>query len=150
MSWKLKPFNNLSVTELYHILKLRSEIFVVEQDCVYLDLDGYDDQCLHLWKEEDGKMLAYTRILPSGVYYPEASIGRVVVHADARGTDLGKELMRRSEEALYDLDEHGPIKLMAQSYLLNWYGSQGYRPEGEEFLEDGIPHTTMIKDALVG
>ena len=148
MSWKLKRFKELTPEELYAFLRLRSEIFVVEQDCVYLDLDGYDDKCLHLWKEQNGQMVAYTRILPAGVYYPEASIGRVVVHMSQRGTDLGKELMRRSEEALYDLEERGPIKLMAQSYLLNWYGAQGYVPEGDEFLEDGIPHTMMVKARL--
>jgi ElaA protein len=148
MAWKVKEFDALTTTEIYGIMRLRSEVFVLEQECVYLDADGYDDQCLHLWKEVHGAVVAYTRILPAGVYYPEASIGRVVVAQNARGGDLGKELMRRSEEILYNTGHHGPVKLMAQSYLLKWYGSQGYIAEGDEFLEDGIPHTTMVKSTL--
>jgi len=148
MAWKVKQFDALTAKEFYGIMRLRSEVFVVEQDCVYLDADGYDDKCLHLWKEKQGAVVAYTRILPAGVYYPEASIGRVVVAQNERGGDLGKELMCRAEEALYDTGDHGPIKIMAQSYLLKWYGSQGYVAEGEEFLEDGIPHTVMVKSTI--
>ena len=145
MQWKLKSFEELTPQELYGILRLRSEVFVVEQDCVYLDADGYDDKCLHLWAQDGKEYVACTRILPPGVYYEEASIGRVIVAKSHRGGVLGKELMRRSEEALYALDFHGPIKIMAQSYLLNWYGSQGYEAQGEDFLEDGIPHRIMVK-----
>lgn len=148
MSWKVKRFEELSVSELYEVLRLRSEVFVVEQDCVYQDLDGYDKKSIHVWKEEEGKAVACTRILPEGVYYPEASIGRVIVAASHRGGNLGRDLMRRSEEVLYGLDYEGPVKIMAQSYLLNWYQSQGYVPEGEEFLEDGIPHKIMVKSTL--
>jgi ElaA protein len=145
MQWKLKSFEELTPQELYGILRLRSEVFVVEQDCVYLDADGYDDKCLHLWAQDGEEYVACTRILPPGVYYEEASIGRVIVAKSHRGGILGKELMRRSEEALFALDFHGPIKIMAQSYLLSWYGSQGYEARGEDFLEDGIPHRIMVK-----
>jgi len=148
MAWKVKKFDTLTATEFYAMMRLRSEVFVVEQECVYLDADGYDDRCLHLWKEVHGATVAYTRILPAGVYYKEASIGRVVVAKSERGSDLGKELMRRSEEVLYNTGCRGPVKIMAQSYLLKWYGSQGYVAEGEEFLEDGIPHKTMVKRVL--
>jgi len=145
MLWKLKSFEELTPRELYGILRLRSEVFVVEQDCVYLDADGYDDKCLHLWAEDGSNFVACTRILPPGVYYEEASIGRVIVAKSHRGGVLGKELMRRSEEALFALDHTGPIKIMAQSYLLDWYASQGYEAQGEDFLEDGIPHRIMVK-----
>ena len=118
MQWKLKSFEELTPQELYGILRLRSEVFVVEQDCVYLDADGYDDKCLHLWAQDGEEYVACTRILPAGVYYEEASIGRVIVAKSHRGGVLGKELMRRSEEALYATGERGPIKIMAQSYLL--------------------------------
>ncbi len=147
MHWKLKLFEDLTNLELYGILRLRSEVFVVEQDCVYLDADGYDDKCLHLWAEQNGEFVACTRIIPPGIYYNEASIGRVIVAKSMRGGVLGKELMRRSEEALYALDHIGTIKIMAQSYLLNWYKSQGYESQGEDFLEDGIPHRIMIKES---
>lgn len=145
MHWKFKQFEELTNQELYGILRLRSEVFVVEQDCVYLDADGYDDKCFHLWAEHNNEFVTCTRIIPPGVYYDEASIGRVIVAKSMRGAVLGKELMRRSEEALYSLGYTGPIKIMAQSYLLNWYESQGYVGEGEDFLEDGIPHRIMIK-----
>jgi len=145
MSWKVKRFEECTLHELYALLRLRSEVFVVEQDCVYQDVDNMDQQALHLWKEDAGDVVACTRVFAAGVCYPEASIGRVIVAASHRGGDLGVELMRRSEEALFALGETGPIKLMAQSYLLNWYGRQGYEPFGEEFLEDGIPHTYMLK-----
>ena len=145
MSWKVRRFEECSVHEMYELLRLRSEVFVVEQDCVYQDLDDLDQQAIHLWKEDGGKAVACTRIFPAGVCYQEASIGRVIVAENHRGGDLGVELMRRSEEVLFGLGECGPIKIMAQSYLLNWYGKQGYVPFGDEFLEDGIPHTDMMK-----
>ena len=145
MQWHLKEFKDLSLEQLYSIIRLRSEVFVVEQDCVYLDIDGYDRDCLHLWCEDRGSIVALTRILPPGVYYQEASVGRVLVAEKYRGKDLGRELMRRSEEALFSLGHHGPIKLMAQSYLLSWYASQGYEAQGEDFLEDGIPHRIVVK-----
>ena len=145
MQWKLKSFEELTPQELYGILRLRSEVFVVEQDCVYLDADGYDENCMHLWAQDGDNFVACTRILPPGVYYEEASIGRVIVAKSHRGGVLGRELMRRSEEALYGMGHDGLIKIMAQSYLLRWYGSQGYEPQGDDFLEDGIPHRIMQK-----
>lgn len=145
-----RPFAELSVFELYEILALRQEVFIVEQNCPYLDCDGkdYDSHHLMIRDEATGKLLASTRLLPEGLAYKNyVSIGRVVSSPSARGTGIGRFLMRVSIEKTQELfgTQH-PIKIGAQRYLLKFYESFGFRSTGEEYLEDGIPHTKMILD----
>ena len=146
ISWTCKPFADLTLTELYAVLRLRSEIFVVEQNCPYLDLDGQDEAAFHLLgRAETGALAAYTRLLPKGVSYPDyASIGRVVVAPAHRGDGLGQALMRESIahcEALFGV---GPIKIGAQHYLERFYQGFGFMQCGEGYDEDGIPHIPML------
>ncbi|MFN0014612.1 MAG: GNAT family N-acetyltransferase [Saprospiraceae bacterium] len=140
------PFDHLSPHELYEIMALRQEVFVVEQNCPYLDADGKDQFSWHLMaRNESGKLLAYTRLLPKGVSYPDyVSIGRVVSSPAARGTGAGREIMRRSIQMCRHLFGPEPLKIGAQSYLLVFYQSLGFESTGENYLEDGIPHTKMV------
>ena len=149
MQWHRHSFEYLPKKDLYAILRLRSEIFVVEQNCVYLDIDDLDQKSYHVYaKNTEGVVVAYVRILPPGTAYPQVSIGRVVVEKSSRGKELGIELMIRAEEWAWDLFQgERDVVIMAQSYLLNWYGRLGYEAQGEEFLEDGIPHQIMVKSA---
>ena len=118
MTYSLQTFSELSTQELYDILQLRSEIFVVEQDCVYQDMDGLDQQCLHLSAREEGRLIGYVRILPPGLAYENPTIGRVVVAKDQRGRGIGVELMERAQSVIYThFSGPVPITIMAQSYL---------------------------------
>jgi len=139
-------FDELSPHTLYEILALRQEVFVVEQNCPYQDCDGKDLQSWHLMgRDELGKLICYTRLLPGGLAYQGyASIGRVVIAPSARGTGSGKVLMEKSIETCRQLFGNKPIKIGAQSYLLKFYQGFGFRSTGEEYMEDGIPHTKMI------
>jgi ElaA protein len=141
-------FEDLDLYELYAILALRQEVFCVEQNCPYLDCDGKDFESWHLLGvDELGELACYTRLLPPGVAYESyASIGRVVTSPRSRGTGLGKLLMQKSIEECEALFGKIPIKIGAQSYLLNFYESFGFQSTGEEYLEDGIPHTKMIRN----
>jgi ElaA protein len=140
------PFAQLSPFELYDILALRQEVFIVEQNCPYQDCDGKDQQGWHLLgRDAEGRLVCYTRLLPPGVSYPGyASIGRVVSSPSVRGSGIGKELMRKSLEMCLHIFENQAIKIGAQSYLLRFYESLGFHSTGEEYLEDGIPHTKMV------
>ncbi|WP_310558565.1 GNAT family N-acetyltransferase [Flavobacterium sp.] len=144
--WKIKPFETLSTNELYDILKLRSEIFVVEQNCVYLDLDGKDKLALHLIGEFEGKIVAYSRLFKSGITFDNASIGRVVVDANYRDNKWGHELMR---EAIAGIKSHfgeNKITIGAQLYLKKFYESHGFVQTSEMYLEDDIPHIKMKRE----
>lgn len=141
----VKPFLELSAPELYDILRLRSEVFVVEQNCVFLDQDDKDQYCQHLSLFSDGKLAAYSRLVPAGVSYAEISIGRVVTSPEFRGTGLGRELMERSIIACEELFGKAPIRIGAQTYALPFYASLGFVPEGEVYDEDGIEHIEMIR-----
>lgn len=141
--WICKTFDALTVNELYCILKLRSEVFVVEQNCVYLDADGKDSGSHHLCGWLHNQLVAYCRILPPGVSYPEASIGRVLTHIAHRKNDLGKHLMRRAIKQTYTLHNVQSIKIGAQQYLLAFYTNLGFQAVGEPYLEDNIPHISM-------
>lgn len=146
LKWKIKQFESLSANELYDILRLRSEIFVVEQNCVYLDLDGKDKQGLHLFGAFEGKIVAYSRLFEPGISFDNASIGRVVVDAIFRNKNWGHELMR---EAIAGIKKHfGETKITigAQLYLKNFYESQGFVQTSEMYLEDNIPHIEMKKE----
>jgi len=140
-------FHDLTPFELYDIMALRQEVFVVEQNCPYLDADGKDLPAWHLMgRDEQGKLLCYTRLLPEGVAYPGyVSIGRVVSSPAARGTGAGRDLMRRSIQMCEQLFGNQKIKIGAQTYLLRFYESFGFQSTGEEYLEDGIPHTKMVR-----
>ena len=145
MKWTLKKFKDLSVQEFHDIIQLRLDIFVVEQDCAYLDLDGKDEIAYHLFTRTDqGRTVAYTRLFAPGDYYDEAAIGRVVVHKDFRKDGLGFELMSRSIQQIESLFNTRTIRIGAQQYLKKFYESLGFRSTGEEYLEDGIPHVYMI------
>jgi ElaA protein len=143
--WIIKNFNELTLDELYGILQLRNEVFIVEQNCVYNDIDGKDQLAWHLMATEDDKLVAYTRILPPGVSYSDPAIGRVVTSSSKRRSGLGRELMKRSIEACERLFGKSSITLSAQLYLQNFYESLGFIVVGEEYLDDGIPHIKMSR-----
>jgi len=144
MQFEFKKFSDLSINELYDILQLRSEIFVVEQNCIYNDLDGFDKEAVHLFHKKEGKIVAYARILKPGTRFADFSIGRVVVKESERGTGLGIELMEAAK--IYIINELGAtkIKISAQSYLQRFYENLGFEVITEMYLEDGIPHFGMI------
>jgi len=142
--WHLKTFDELTNAQLYQILRLRSEIFVVEQDCVYQDMDDKDKIALHFFKEEVQQIVAYTRLFKPGDYYKEASIGRVVVVESKRSIGLGHLLIDRSIEQIEKTIGKVPIKIGAQVYLKQFYESHNFKKISEEYLEDGIPHIHML------
>jgi len=143
LTWTYKSFNELTPQELYSILKLRSEVFVVEQNCVYLDTDNKDQSSFHLcgWNEND--LVAYARILPPGLAFEEASIGRVVSNPKYRKTGSGRVLMQHAIEKTLSQFGISTIRIGAQLYLLSFYTSLGFKIAGPEYLEDGIPHVEM-------
>jgi ElaA protein len=141
------PFQDLSLQTLYDIMVLRQEIFVVEQNCVFIDADGKDQGSWHYcMRNNEGKLVAYTRLLPEGLAYEGyTSIGRVVNSASVRGTGIGKVLMQGSIDKITELwGSQNAIKIGAQTYLLGFYESLGFVNTGEAYIEDGIPHTHMI------
>ncbi|WP_282160205.1 GNAT family N-acetyltransferase [Ulvibacterium marinum] len=141
----VKRFQELSNTELYGILQLRSEVFVVEQQCVYQDLDGKDQKALHVIGHNGGNVLAYTRIFGPGDYVETASIGRVVVRASERKYGYGKEIMKASINAVEQHFGEKKIHVSAQLYLERFYHELGFEQIGKGYLEDGIPHIGMLK-----
>ena len=143
MNWIIKKYEHLSLHELYAILQLRNEVFAVEQNCVYQDMDNKDQPSYHLMGWENEKLLAYTRIIPPGVAYAEPSIGRVVTAPAIRRTGAGKELMERSLAEIQRLYGKTPIRLGAQCYLQKFYTSFGFTRCSEIYLEDGIEHVEM-------
>ena len=143
MEFKIKRFNELSVSELYFVLKLRSEIFVVEQNCVYLDADGKDNSALHLLGYIDDKLIAYARIFEPGIYFDNASIGRVVVDVNYRRGGNGFTLVKKAIEVSKSLS-NTPITISAQQYLEKFYQSLGFETVSEMYLEDDIPHIEML------
>ena len=144
IEWKCSFFNDLSLHDLYAALRLRSEVFVVEQNCVFLDLDNKDQDSYHLFGWNEGQLVAYTRLVPAGLAYEEASIGRVVTSPAARGSGAGRELMLVSIRELNRIWGHQPIRIGAQLYLKKFYESLGFQQSSEMYLEDGIEHIEMI------
>ena len=143
--WEIKSFQELSVVELYELMKLRLEIFVVEQNCPYQDADGKDLKSLHLMGySNDGVLIAYCRILPAGVSYAEVSIGRVISSSLVRGSGAGKQLMKEALKCIQQKFGNSSVRISAQSYLLKFYESFGFRSIGKEYLEDDIPHMEML------
>ena len=146
LTWTLKPFAELNTSELYALLQLRSEVFVVEQTCPFQDIDGQDQAAWHLLGHTPtGELAAYTRLFAAGISYPEASIGRVVVSPRYRRYGLGRALLHESIAAVAHLFGAQPIQIGAQLYLQAFYESFGFRQVGEGYLEDDIPHIHMIR-----
>lgn len=149
LRWQLLPFAALNPLELYELLKLRSMVFVVEQQCIFLDMDGLDAQAHHVLGWQGNVLMAGARILPPGVAYPEYhSIGRVVSHPEGRGMGYGKQLMIYALQQLHALYGKVPVKIGAQLYLKRFYESFGFAQAGSMYLEDGIEHIPMLKPAV--
>ena len=148
--WTCLPFDALSPLQLYQALRLRSEVFVLEQECVFVDPDGFDLQAWHLMGYgRGGELLAYARLLPAGVKADEAVIGRVITTTTSRGSGLGHELMRRSLRECERLWPGQDLSLSAQARLQAFYASHGFAPVGDEYIEDGIPHIHMRRSVTV-
>ncbi len=143
--WKIKSFEEITTSELYEIIKARVDVFVVEQDCPYPDLDDYDQKALHLWAEQDQKVLAYCRIFNKGIKYPETSIGRVLTTEKGRGKNFGKQLIQYAVETIENRFRTSEIRISAQDYLLRFYSGFGFEDTGKKYLEDNIPHTEMFR-----
>lgn len=150
VQWRALPFDALTTIELYGALRLRAEVFVVEQNCAFQDLDGLDSVAVHLLgeaaePESNGQLLAYARLLPAGAAFAEASIGRVVTSPSARGLKLGHRLMTEAITELHRLWGDQAIRIGAQAHLQNFYRQSGFEPEGDIYLEDGIDHIEMLR-----
>ncbi|AKS41357.1 Putative acyltransferase [Wenzhouxiangella marina] len=147
-NWQLRTFEQLDVASLYRLIQARVAVFVVEQTCPYQELDGRDDQSIHIWAEDENlKVLAYARLLPPGLSYAEPSIGRVLTSAAGRGCGLGRELMQR---ALAECESRYPgqgVRISAQQYLEDFYRGLGFRTVRGPYLEDDIPHLEMLRPA---
>ena len=147
INWACKSFNELTNKELYKILQLRMEVFAVEQNVVYQDCDNKDFKSYHFIGTLSGEIVAYSRILPPGIAYPEAaSIGRVVTSQNVRGQSIGKQLFEKSLEKLYNLFGHTPVIISAQVYLVQFYEKFLFTQQGDIYIEDSIPHITMAKN----
>jgi ElaA protein len=142
---QIKSFSELSTQELYDLLQLRSEVFVVEQNCVYQDIDKKDQKALHVLGIKNNQLIAYTRLFKPGDYFDYASIGRVVVAKSQRQYQYGYDIMKASIEAIKKHFKENVIKISAQAYLKGFYNNLGFNEIGEEYLEDDIPHIAMIK-----
>jgi len=147
ISFRCKPFHELTAPQLYAIMALRQEVFIVEQNCPYLDADGKDLKGYHLsGHDDDGKLVAYARLLPKGVSYDNfVSIGRIATSPTVRGTGAGQALMKACLDNMESLFSGESIKISAQSYLRNFYEAFGFAVSGDEYLEDDIPHLPMVR-----
>lgn len=148
ITWQALNFDQLTLTQLYQILKLRQDIFIVEQTCPYPDIDDHDLHCQHLFATENDQVIAYTRLLPKGLAHPDyTAIGRVVISEQARGRKLGYELMQRSIDEVRRNNPDVSIKIGAQQHLENFYSKLGFSTISEMYLEDDIPHIDMLLNA---
>jgi ElaA protein len=149
ITWQWSRFQDLAPEHLYEVVRLREVVFVVEQNCAYLDADGRDPAAWHLlgWRDEGGvrKLAAYARIFEPGIRYPEASVGRVVTAPEARGTGAGRQLMAEALRRLDGLAPGQPVRIAAQRYLESFYSSFGFRPASPPYEEDGIIHVDMLR-----
>lgn len=145
--WECKYFDELTVNELYKILAIRTEVFIVEQNCPYQDVDGKDKNSFHLWSinPENKEITSYCRIVKPGISYNEPSIGRVLTKDYSRRTGLGKRLMEKSIEEIEKIFPGSGIRISAQLYLEKFYQSFGFVTLGESYMEDNIPHVQMLK-----
>lgn len=143
--WKIKTFDELSAHELYAVLKARIDVFVVEQNCPYPEIDGDDPRAIHLWAEQNGNVAAYCRIFQPGIKYDESSIGRVLTTQKYRKMNLGKTLMKNAIGIVEARFRTTSIRISAQDYLLPFYTDLGFISTGKSYLEDEIPHSEMLK-----
>ena len=147
MKYSYYKFKELTVDDIYYILRLRSEVFVIEQNCIYQDIDKKDLEAIHVLIKEEDKLIGYARILKKGTSYEKySSIGRVVVKKKERYKTTGKKLMQFSVKKCFELYPNDAIKISAQTYLKNFYVAQGFVYKGEDYLEDAIPHCAMYLD----
>ena len=144
MEFHIKKFKFFSVPELYKILQLRSEVFVVEQTCIYQDLDGKDAEAIHIFAKKNGEIVAYARCFEPGIYFEEAAIGRVVVKKSERKNGIGHAIFKTALDFLNEKYPRTKIRLSAQQYLIGFYESHGFETSGDGYLEDGIPHILMV------
>ena len=147
LTWAFEPFDNLPPRTLYEVLQLRSEVFVVEQACIFQDLDGADDQAMHLLGCSGGQLVAYARCFPARVKYAEASIGRVITRSSVRASGMGDVLMQRAIEAIQTHWGAPPIRIGAQARLEKFYNRHGFTKAGPVYDEDGIDHIEMVRPA---
>lgn len=146
IDWQMLHFNELSLRQLYQIMTLRNEVFIVEQNCVYQDLDNKDEPAIHVCGFFNDKLVAYSRLFGPGYYFEDAAIGRVIVSESARHHSIGHDLMKKSITAISELFGTDCITISAQVYLLKFYQSHRFEVVGEEYLEDGIPHVEMKRN----
>ncbi len=142
--FSIKTFDEISAVEMYEMLRLRSEVFVVEQDCVYQDIDNKDQKAFHVFGYKENELIAYSRIFDSGDYFELPSIGRIVVKENQRKFKYGYQLVEESIKCITDNFEEKSILISAQTHLIKFYNSLGFIQQGEEYLEDGIPHIKML------
>ena len=145
LRWEWKGFNELSAEEMYTVLCVRQEVFVLEQECLYLDADGKDRKSFHLMGFDGNELMAYARIVEPGISYEEVSIGRILSSKNARGTGAGVELMNQALTRIELMYGRVPVRISAQSYLEKFYKKFGFEPTGKEYLEDEIPHMEMLR-----
>ena len=145
MKYIIKTFNDLTPKEIHQLYKARIDVFVVEQNCPYPDLENYDQKAIHIWAENDGEVLAYCRIFDKGIKYPETSIGRVLTTENGRGKNLGKQLIQYAVETIENRFKTPEIRISAQDYLLRFYSYFGFLETEKKYLEDNIPHTEMVR-----
>ncbi len=148
--WRLLAFDDLRVSELYEVLRLRSEVFVVEQQCIFQDMDGTDRQAMHLLGVQHGELQAYARCFEAGVKFSEASFGRVLVRQSARGAGLGQTLVEQAIIAISQLWGPQPIRLGAQKHLAGFYAKHGFEDVGKPYIEDGIDHLELLRSSITG
>ncbi len=145
--WHYKAFDELTSKELYKIIQLRNDVFVIEQDCIYQDCDDKDLVCGHLWATIENDIVAYARIVPKGISYEnEPSIGRVISNQQFRGQNFGKQLMKNAIQVIENQFQTSVIRISAQAYLNDFYSSFGFQQVSEEYLEDNIPHIEMLRE----
>ncbi|MDS0524800.1 GNAT family N-acetyltransferase [Clostridium sp. SHJSY1] len=144
MDWILKKFKELNSEDMYKILRLRSEVFVIEQECIYEDCDGKDEKSYHLYLKNNGQIIAYLRILPKNISYKEMSIGRVVVKKSYRGHSIASDMLKRAIQFIEKELNETEIRISAQAHLINFYGNLGFKQTSDKYLEDGIPHIEML------
>lgn len=146
MNWKLKKFDELTSRELYEILRLRNEVFIIEQDCPYLDCDRKDYGAYHLFMEDNNEVVAYLRVLDKGVTFDEVCLGRVIVRESQRGKGLAREMLKLGLEVAEEKFGETTVKISAQQRLVKLYESVGFKQVSDMYMEDNIPHVAMIRE----
>lgn len=143
IEWVKKKWSEISLEELYSVLRLRSEVFVVEQDCVYQDIDNKDQKAIHLLGYINKELIAYSRLFNEGDYFKETSFGRAIIKKEKRGQGYGDELVKESLKTIKNYYGNKKVKISAQAHLKTFYSKHAFIAKGKEYLEDGIPHVSM-------